>query len=91
MPPEISMRCALTQWFASESSAAIAGPMSSGKPRRNRVDRDPTWSEFDGKIAGEYFDRAFHPRVRRGSREREARPRTAAASPAEDVLSESFE
>ena len=37
MPPETSIRCALTQRLSSESSAAIIGPTSSGKPARPSV------------------------------------------------------
>src|ERR1035438_4454055 len=34
IPPETSMRCPFTQRFSSDSSAAIIGPISSGRPTR---------------------------------------------------------
>jgi hypothetical protein len=39
MPPDNSMRWPVTQWFLSDKSEAIAGPISSGvPPRRDAIE-----------------------------------------------------
>ncbi len=42
-PPETSIRWALTQRLSSDTSEAIIGPMSSGRPGRPRAVTSPMW------------------------------------------------